>query len=124
MAVAQLTDIQTADIRSDIGDVGEGAILSQRELEAAWQRSEGDYDKTIAYTLKKIVMYYARKVTASGQDERKWNNELYRNYKAMYDTAAAKCGLDMGTITVSKLTLNQNYPQDDDASAESLDWTL
>lgn len=124
MAATPLTDEQVYHLRAVIGDEGETYLVSQPKLEYWWQQANGDMDTCIVYLLRLLVGYYAKKVTAEGQDQRRWNNELWKNYKAMLADAEARTGMNVPMIRVGTLTLNQNYPQDDNDSETALEWEL
>jgi hypothetical protein len=115
MAVTPLTDDQIYTLRFELADNNETAILSATIIEKLWQRAAGDWNTLYALSLRAITAFYARKVTAEGQDQREYNDSLYKHYKALYDDAAIVAALNIPTVGLSRLSLNQNYPVDSDA---------
>lgn len=124
MAATPLTDEQIYHMRAAVGDEGEVALISQPKIEFWWQQAVGDWDTCVVYLLRLLTAYYAKKVTAEGQDQRRYNNELWKHYKEMLTDAEARTGMNIPTVRISTLALNQNYPQDDDVSATALEWEL
>ncbi len=116
-----LTDEQIYDLRGDTGDESEPFIVSAFRLERLWQRALGDYDTTVAFALRDIKAFYAKKVTATGEDQRKYNNELFEHYSTLSAEWEHRAGLDVGRIGVTSATIGQNYPQDD-AEASEYEW--
>lgn len=113
MATTPLTNEQIDDWRHSLSDTTENFILSATRLETLWQKAEGNEALMMAYCLRDMVLFYARKPTAEGQDERVWNDRLYEHYKALLDDAVKAAGLNLPALKAGKLILGQNYPLDD-----------
>lgn len=124
--ITPLTDEQIDDIRYDINDRAETFKIDARRLERNWQRAEGVWNVFYAWCLRDMTAYYADRVTAEGQDEREYNDSLYKHYKALYDAAAAAAGLDVLQVLhpVTTFNLNQNYPPDDTTDERLYDWEV
>ena len=84
----------------------------------------GDQNITLR-TMRSIIVASGGKVTAEGQDQRQYNDSLYKHYKALYDDAAIVANLNIPTVGLSSLSLNQNYPVDsDDVTDLDYEWEL
>lgn len=121
MAATPLTNDDISHWRHTLNDASENYILSAARLEQLWQRADGVEAVMFYYCLRDMVMFYARKPTAEGQDERVWNDRLYEHYRALMDDAAKAAGVNVPALKMGKIRLGQNYPQDD-ALASEYEW--
>lgn len=106
-------------IRGQVGDKGETFVISQPELVRMWNKAADNFDSdliedaTIVYALRRLKAHYAKAVTAEGQDQRVYNNQLFQHYSTMLDEYEARAGMSGARLSVTTLTLNLNLTSED-----------
>ena len=111
--MAALTDNQVRFIRDMIGDTDADFIVSADTLDRMHTQADGDLDTTIVYALRKIRAFYAKAVSAEGQDQRDYNDALFRNYSDLLAQAERRAGMGGSRLIASSIQLNLNLTDAD-----------
>lgn len=110
--MAALTDALVRRLRAAVMDSGAQPVLSFPVWQDIWTEAGEDYRSAVAIAYGRLALYH----TACG------NKELAALYARLAATEGAASGHGLGKLSVGTLSLNQNYPDDDDTSADRLDW--
>lgn len=110
--MAALTDETVRELRTEMRDTGPQPVVPYHMLKRMWARGGGDYDTTLAMYARQMSLYHAQ----CG------NKDAAIEYRKLADELGQSSGLALGKLSVGVLSLNLDYPNDDDTSADRFNW--
>lgn len=111
-----LTNDELADLQGDTGIGVDENVFTNDELNRLFNRAEGDYDKTVVFTLRQLLAQTAKFFNYSVAQTKYDRNQLFQNVSRLLARWEAQTGLSGSSLSAGVISLGLDQTDDTETS--------